>query len=146
MKNFLQFLLILLFVGAASWTANGQDLHIYYNLYNDNITYVKGGKPVKNLKIRKGQEVQVHLTEFNPFTSNIDLKVEETTDDAGSGLMGAGGMSSIMGGMPGLGGLFTGTQGVLGQGGGLPIFDAPLMVLNDSVISFKNIKTKYFNV
>lgn len=132
-----------LLIAVFSVPANCQDLHIYYNLHNDSITYMKGGNPVDKLRIRKGQEVQVHLTEFNPFTNNIDFKVEETTDDSGSGLLGAGGMTGFMGGMmPGLGNVFPGAgEGLLG--GGLPLFDEPLMVINDSVISFKNIKNLF---
>ena len=125
-----------LLIAVFSVPANCQDLHVYYNLFNDTITYMKGGKPVNKLRIRKGQEVQVHLTEFNPFINNIDLKVEEKTDDSGSGLMGVGGMTGFMG-MPGLGNIFPGAEGMLG--GGLPLFDEPLMVVNDSTISFKNI-------
>lgn len=135
---------ILLFIAVLitffSVSAKCQDAHIYYNLFNDSITYIKGGKQVKKLRIRKGQEVQLHLTEFNPFVNNIDFKMVETTDNTGSGLLGAGGMTSLMGGMlPGLGNIIPGGgEGLLG-GGGIPLFDAPLLVLNDSVISIKNL-------
>ncbi len=142
MKNSIHFLAAVFLTAVISVAAYCQDTHIYYNLYNDSISYVKGGKPVKNLRIRKGQEVKVHLTEFNPFTSNIDLKVEETTDNAGSGLMGAGGMSGMMG-MPGFSNLFAGGQGLAGGQGGLPLLNKPLFILNDSSISFKGLKNLF---
>ena len=140
MKNRIHLLITVFLITVSSIPAYCQDLHIYYNLFNDSITYMKGGKQVDKLKLRKGQVVQVHLTEFNPFISNIDFKVEEITDDAGSGMLAGGGMSSFLGAVPGLSGLFPGAEGLLGGGGGLPLFDAPLMVVNDSTISFRNIK------
>lgn len=45
----------------------GQDLHIYYDVHNDSMWYMKNGKPVKELKIRKDRQVHFHLVEFNNY-------------------------------------------------------------------------------
>ena len=143
MKNFLRHLPIFLFLTVACLSANGQDYQVFYNLYNDSVSYVNKGKPVKSLRLRKGDEVRVHLTEYNPFVSDVALKVGETTDDAGSGLTGMAGMASLLPGVPGLGGLFN-QEGETGAGT-FPMIslDLPVLTVNDSAVTLKSLLSKF---
>ncbi len=142
MKNFLLIFPTLFLLGAASINAYGQDYQVFYNLYNDSISYVKKGKPVKSLRLRKGDEVRVHLTEYNPFVSDVALQVKETTDDSGSGLTGMAGFASLLPGIPGIGG-FMNPDGE--SGGMLPMLslDLPVLTVNDSAITLKSILSKF---
>ncbi len=143
MKNFLHVIPILLLIGVASLTASGQDYQVFYNLYNDSVTYVKNGNPVNSLRLRKGDKVRVHLTEYNPFVSNVELTVKETTDDSGGGLTGMAGFGSLFPGMPGMGGILgAGSE----EGGGMfPMLslDLPVLTVNDSVITLKSLLSKF---
>ncbi|MBI1227551.1 MAG: hypothetical protein GC192_20125 [Bacteroidetes bacterium] len=138
MKKHLRHLAILLSLITASLTASGQNMQVFYNLYNDSISYLKNGKPVNSLRIRKGDEVRVHLTEYNPFVSEIELTVEEITDDSGSGMTGMAGMGSLMPGMPNL---FanTGMEGESGQFFPMLNLDLPVLTLNDSIVTLKSL-------
>lgn len=143
MKNFLHVLSILLLIVVASLTASGQDYQVFYNLYNDSVTYVKKGMPVNSLRLRKGDKVRVHLTEYNPFVSNVELTVQETTDDSGGGLTGMAGFGSLFPGLPGIGGILGSDSGE--SGGMFPMMslDLPVLTVNDSVLTLKSLLSKF---
>lgn len=54
----------------------GQDLQIYYNVFEDSIWYEKEGHPVKEPELRKGKKIVLHLVEYNNyiFTSNFQFQ------------------------------------------------------------------------
>jgi hypothetical protein len=113
-------------------------MEVTYNLFNDSITYCKDGKPLKTPNLRKGDHINITITEFNPFIYDIDLKLEETKISDGGGISGIAAMSSFMPGMPGLMG-----QGTLaGQqegSGGISLLDIPLLTLNDNPITLRGL-------
>ncbi len=140
MKNQIQILLILLISCTATLPLQSQDLHVYYNLFNDSVTYFSNEKLLKTPRLRKGDAVQLHLTEFNPFIHDIELKVEETTKADGGGASGLAAMSSFMPGLPG--GFMGGSEGgepSAGSGSGLPFLDIPLLTINDTPVTLKSI-------
>ena len=63
---FMKNLIIVLFVmlSIPSWS---QDVHIYYNVHQDSIWYMKNGKSITNLEIKKDNMVYFHLVEFNNY-------------------------------------------------------------------------------
>lgn len=110
---------------------------VYYNLFNDSITYKRDGKPVKSLRLRKGEEVRVHLTEFNPFTSDVQLDIEEIDEPSAleiSGMAGLGGLMPQMPAMPGLGGIGNGTES-----SGVTILDIPVLTFGGDTISISKL-------
>jgi hypothetical protein len=139
MKSILQIQFILLLFGASVLPAAGQENHVYYNLFNDSVTYVRAGKPVKVLKLRKGEDVRIHLTEFNPFTSDVQLEVEEISTSTGFELSGMAGLEGLLPGMTsGLGGILSG--GLNPEAGtGAPLLDIPVVVVNNDTLSLKSL-------
>ncbi|MCB0534033.1 MAG: hypothetical protein H6574_11685 [Lewinellaceae bacterium] len=91
---------ILFLLGAAQLPA--QDLHVYYNLFTDSLSYKKDGEAVKRPKIRKGDFIILHFTEYNPYLYEADVDIDQrNTDDwdggASTGTLGlAPGMGSRM--------------------------------------------------
>ena len=71
-------LLIICFLFANSIV--GQDLHIYHNVHSDSTWYIKNGKPVHDLKVRKGKNVYFHLVEYNNYIykASFDVKSQAT--------------------------------------------------------------------
>jgi exonuclease VII small subunit len=86
----------LFFVFSAVGSLFGQDLHIYYNVHKDSTWYMKNGKSVSDLEVKKDRTVFFHLVEFNNFiykaafdprqTSN-PYSVDGTDSTATAGLM-----------------------------------------------------------
>ncbi len=99
-----------------SFHLSSQELHIYYDVHNDSMWYIKNGKPVRELKIKKDKEVYFHLVEFNNYiysavfdASNYSLPPAGYGNDS----------SSFRGFMPQLmGGLF--------PGGSIPFMNVPI--------------------
>lgn len=44
-----------------------QDLHIYYDVHNDSLWYMKNGKLTTELTVRRNKQVHFHLVEFNNY-------------------------------------------------------------------------------
>jgi hypothetical protein len=53
--------------------AQAQDLHIYYNLYRDSLWYEKNGKQTKDLAVKKGKQVYLHLVEYNNYIYQSEI-------------------------------------------------------------------------
>lgn len=108
-----------IFIALAFLSCNfsqAQDLHIYYDVHNDSLWYMKDGKQVKELKIRKDRQVHFHLVEFNNYiysalfdATNHALMPAEYGSDNGS----------FRGFMPQLLNSFF-------PGGGLPFMNVPI--------------------
>ncbi len=78
MQMYFNILLIICFLFANSIV--GQDLHIYHNVHSDSTWYIKNGKPVHDLKVRKGKNVYFHLVEYNNYIykASFDVKSQAT--------------------------------------------------------------------
>jgi hypothetical protein len=101
-----------------------QDLHIYYDAYADSVAYVQNGKRIYKPAVRKGDNVVLHVNNYNNYlyhvalkTSNAGLSTARAFPLDGSSLGGGGGSpldllfgsgSSLGFGMPQLGGLSRG--------------------------------------
>ncbi|MBK8404429.1 MAG: hypothetical protein IPL25_10190 [Saprospiraceae bacterium] len=51
-----------------------QDLHIYYNLYKDSLWYEKNGKPTKELAVKRGKQIYLHLVEYNNYIYQSEIE------------------------------------------------------------------------
>ncbi len=83
---------LLFFFSAAGVCA--QDLHVFYDVFADTLYYRQDGKEVRQANVRKGQQVVLHVINYNDYI--YDLEVETETEDfqlpasGGLPLMGAG--------------------------------------------------------
>ncbi len=138
MIHFSKSILTLFVASLTVASALGQELHIYYNLYNDEVKYEENGKPVALPNLRQGDEIVLHLTEFNNYLYTIELEVSQNIiAETSSTVNDASLMSSMMPGsmlpIPG----FTGSEdGVAGAPG---VFDIPLLTINDNAISLASL-------
>lgn len=113
-----------------------QDLHVHYDLFTDSVSYQKEGLPVKNPKIRKGDRVVVHFTEFNPYLYKASAEVSQRHADDWAG---SSGLSAFAGLVPGMGSLLPGMAAAAPADPNAPppvsFLDVPLLRLGQS--SFK---------
>ncbi len=113
MKNLIIVLFVMLSI--PSWS---QDIHIYYNVHQDSIWYMKNGKSITNLEIKKDNMVYFHLVEFNNYLYKATFDVTQT---ASSYLSSATDSSGVHGVLPSF------MSSLMGQGGGgLPFFNIPI--------------------
>ncbi|MEQ8706026.1 MAG: hypothetical protein RIC19_19000 [Phaeodactylibacter sp.] len=125
--NPLKLCIALLLLGNALWLP-AQDLHIFYDVFEDTIYYQQNGKPVGRASIKKGQQVVLHVLNYNDYL--YDLELETETEDfnipaSGSPFFGAGDNTqalaqfrNLTGGMGGTGFGLDGTQ-IANQGSGM---------------------------
>ncbi|HFA52151.1 MAG TPA: hypothetical protein ENJ95_24300 [Bacteroidetes bacterium] len=141
MKPFLHPFLTLLFAGIAAAPLPAQETHIYYNLHNDEVKYKKEGKTLARPAIKQGDEIVLHLTEFNNYLYRVELEInqENFTQKSAVGTD-ASLMSGLMPGLPtpGFSGLL-GDGGDSTDGGGLGLLNIPLLSLNGNPISLSSI-------
>ncbi len=106
-----------------------QDLQMYYDLFTDSITYKKEGKSVLQPKIRKGDFVVLHFTEFNPYLYQADVEIEQSNTEGWSG-----GASTGTGGAGLMGMLMPALGGTAGAGGAGPLsfMDLPLLSMGQN--------------
>lgn len=107
---------------------SAQDLHVYYDVFADTVYYQENGKPVEQVGVRQGQQVILHVLNYNDYI--YDLELETETEDynvpASGGLFpGVGGgaspfsqFQSLTGGMGGAGFGLDSTQ-IANQGSGM---------------------------
>lgn len=121
---------LLAFVLAAQ-TLRAQDLQMYYDLFTDSVTYKKDGKPVLQPKIRRGDFVVLHFTEFNPYLYVADVEIEQTNSEEWSGGASSGAAGAGAGGL--MSGLIPGMSGSAAGGGGLSsFFNMPLLSMGQN--------------
>jgi len=113
-----------------------QDLQIYYDLFTDSITYKKDGKQVQQPKIRKGDFVVLHFTEFNPYLYNAEVDIEQSNAEGWSG-----GASSGAAGIAGLVAPLAGSAGAAPGGGGLlsSFLDMPLISMGQNSLKLADL-------
>ena len=121
-------LYLLLLAGPAS----AQDLHLYYDLFTDSISYQKEGKVVEKPKIRKGDYVLVHFTEFNPYIYQAKAEVEQSNAENWSGSSSSG----TLGLAPGVGGpMSILSPGAAGAQAPMSFLDIPLLSMGQNSLS-----------
>ena len=119
---------------------NAQELHVYYNLFNDSVVYKVDGKVLEEPKLKNGQEIQLHLTEFNNFLYDIELEIKQEDSQQSSGIMEVAQFAGLGPGLPGMGlGIGGERAGASGGLGLMGLADMPLLKINDSEISLQSI-------
>lgn len=117
-------------VGAA------QDLHLYYDLFTDSMSYQKDGRPIAKPKIKKGDFIVLHFTEFNPYLYQGDVDIEQNNGDDWSG----GASAGALGQAPGLSSIIPmlGGAGGAGMPGPLSFFDIPLVSMGENSLKLRD--------
>ncbi|MCB9082160.1 MAG: hypothetical protein H6555_10660 [Lewinellaceae bacterium] len=105
------------FVGS---NGTAQDLHVYYNMEADSLTYVRGGKKIESPTVRRGDQVFLHVTHYNNYLYDVSVKTAGTEVSAPASFNPLD-FTSIMGG--GASGATDMISAIFGGGRGLP----PLM-------------------
>ncbi len=72
---------LLMFTVCAS--ASAQDLHIYYDVFNDTLWYKKDGVFTETPAVRKRDLVQLHIIEFNNYLYSVKTEQKEVSEEAG---------------------------------------------------------------
>ncbi|WP_273446774.1 hypothetical protein [Neolewinella agarilytica] len=106
--KFFQLILIFVMVPGAVFS---QDLHVHYDAYQDSLHYEFQGKVVSRPLLRKGGKIILHVTNYNDYLYELEVKTSEESyqvPSAGLGSMLLGGANS---------GTFDQLQGLLGTGG-----------------------------
>lgn len=107
MKNtFLPILLCL------CWSiTQGQDVHVYYDVYKNSVTYQVNGEVVEKPLLRKGNQLILHVQNYNDYIYKLKVDTKDSNYAIGnSGLEGSlmsGGNSNILSQLKGM--LGTGT-------------------------------------
>ncbi len=60
----------------AAQLLSAQDLHIYYDAYSDSVYYLLGGKPVDRPIVRKGNQVFMHVHNYNNYLYRAEVKTD----------------------------------------------------------------------
>jgi len=95
--------------------ASSQDLHLYFDVHNDTTYYLRNGKSIPRPEVRRGEQIYVHVVNYNNYLYELKLEVEEKkipmaerTPAGAAAAAGAGSLLSMFiapgGGMP-MGGL-----------------------------------------
>lgn len=136
-------ILLFFFWGSIACVLPAQDAQVFYNLFNDSVYYVQNGQSVKHLKIRRGDRVLLHFTEFNPYLYEATVKVEQSDSHDWNGGSGMGAFQSLV---PGIAGLIPGMSALMGGAGaapdttaGLNFKEIPLLHLGEATIRFKDL-------
>lgn len=116
--------------------AQAQDIHMYYDLFTDSVSYRKDGKLVEKPKIRKGDYVLLHFTEFNPYLYQTEIEIEQSNDENWSGGASSGTLG-LAAGMGIMGSVFGG--GASGAPGPMSFLDIPLLSMGQNSMSLKDL-------
>lgn len=68
---------LFLYLALAAQALPAQDLHIYYDVYSDSIYYLLGGKPVDRPVVRKGNQVFLHVNNYNNYLYKAEVVTEQ---------------------------------------------------------------------
>ena len=129
-----RFLTALLLTGSMA-NVYSQDLHVFYDVFADTIYYQQDGKALSQATVKKGQQVILHVMNYNDYI--YDLELETETQDyqlpASGGLpFGAGSNPQMLAQLRSL------TGGIGGAGFGLDstrIADQGLGMVDQSAVS-----------
>lgn len=87
----------LLFFLLSVVTGWSQDLHIHYDVARDSVAYIRGGKSVPNAEVKRGQQVVIHVQNYNNYLYDVRLEVEKEKIDIAEKTGVASGARSGMG-------------------------------------------------
>ncbi len=54
-----------------------QKLHVHYNVFRDSVYFLQNGKPVNAPNIRKGEDLVLHVDNYNNYLYNVAIEVEK---------------------------------------------------------------------
>lgn len=104
--------------------AGAQDLHVYFDAHRDTVYYQRQDKPVSRPEVRRGDQIYVHVVNYNNYLYELKLEVEEkkvpmAERTPGGGSAGIGSLMSMFL-SPGAGaGLLGALPGLSGPGSGI---------------------------
>lgn len=88
---------LLLALAAVVPQSLAQDLHIHYDAHRDSLYFLQNGQPIARPMVRKGNEVILHVSNYNNYLYNIEVKKPMATE-APAQRSAAGFLSDAMGG------------------------------------------------
>lgn len=133
MPSFFQVLLVAAVLPAFPAAGWGQDLHIYYNVFNDSVRFELNGKPVAKPKVKRGGVVHVHLLEYNPYLYSATLTVDHNPDALVNSGMAENATADIASNM-------TGSSPIMSIFGALnsSVFSMPVFKMGDQKMTLAN--------
>lgn len=57
-----------------------QDLHVHYDAHRDSLYFLQNGKPVAHPMVRKGNNVILHVSNYNNYLYDVEVKKPTATD------------------------------------------------------------------
>lgn len=84
MRKTIQILFILL-TGGVPPAVFSQDLHVYYDAQTEKIRYVSEGNEIYKPKIRKGNNIFLHVENYNNYLYDLEVKVDNEPVDIVNG-------------------------------------------------------------
>jgi len=74
-----------------------QDLHIYCDAFSDSVYYMRNNRPVEDARVRKGDQIVLHVKNYNSYLYDIELETDKTNLTMSQGQFGKG-FSAVSGG------------------------------------------------
>jgi len=74
-----------------------QDLHIFCDAFSDSVYYMRNNRPVEDARVRKGDQIVLHVKNYNSYLYNIELETDKTNLTLSQGQFGKG-FSAVSGG------------------------------------------------
>ncbi|MBL7809741.1 MAG: hypothetical protein JNN28_18110 [Saprospiraceae bacterium] len=84
---------------ACSIQAKTQKLHVFYNVFRDSVYYTQNGKSVTAPNLRKGDDIVLHVDNYNNYLYNVAIEVEKEEIPVASVM--TGNPLSMLGGLGG---------------------------------------------
>ncbi|MBK9337476.1 MAG: hypothetical protein IPM98_13265 [Lewinellaceae bacterium] len=78
-------LLFLMTMFAAASGLNAQDLHVHYDAFTDSVYYLRGEKTIHQPLIKKGENIWLHVNNYNNYLYNIEVVSEVGRESVSSG-------------------------------------------------------------
>jgi hypothetical protein len=118
------FLSLLFLVALGTNIIRAQDLHVYYDAFADSVYYIQNGKRIDRPVVRKGNNVVLHVNNYNNYLYNVQVKNQNSTSNIAQGmpidsdLLGSSGEFNPLGFIFGGDSPFGGVPGLSGLSGG----------------------------
>jgi hypothetical protein len=89
---------VLLFVLLAI-SIKAQDLHIYYDVHNDSMWYMRNNEVIDEPIVKRGKQVYFHLVEFNNYIYHAKFKASQSTVPFGTHVPGNSLVKGLLSGL-----------------------------------------------
>lgn len=96
MKQLLYYSILIFTAGSLP----AQDLHIYCDAFTDSVYFMRNNRSVEKAIVRKGDQVILHVKNYNSYLYNIDLKTDNSNLTVSQGSFGKGFAGGSGGGNP----------------------------------------------